>query len=107
MWLPAQQAVAVKDSVTGLYTIKFDLDNTRRLMRRLAIVGPEFSTLQIFVGAYFVDNTSRGDLNAADWPEGVPVPSGSEIKLVWSVGTGTPVPSAMLFCTDDPDKEFL
>jgi hypothetical protein len=76
-------------------------------MRRLSIMGPEFSELLIYVGSYFVDNTVRGDLNAGDWPEGLPVPAGSEIKLVWSVGTGTPIPTAMLFCTDDPDREYL
>lgn len=64
---------------------------------RITITGPVGSTLNVYVDNTFVDTTPRGDINSAEYINPIILQRGQQLRLVWSVGTGTPTPQATLY----------
>jgi hypothetical protein len=94
MSLPDEQYNALVN-VNGVYEIDFRPSSFNRMVTQIAVQGPPGSSLSVFLDQNLYDSTPRGDLNTADYGPGRPVPRGRQLRLVWSVGTGLPVP----FCT--------
>lgn len=98
MWLPIQTQTAIV--MSGLFEIDFAQSNVDRVIQWIALVGPAGSTVSVFVDTVFMDVSPHGDFNRADYYAGIPLARGRTFRLVWSVGTGTPVPTASIGCTD-------
>lgn len=94
--LPPEPRTAVVES--GLYVIRFAPYPAKRYVSRLALLGPSGSTVNTYISETFNDTTPRGDYNSAEYaPEQVVIPRNAVYKLQWSVGTGTPTPTATLY----------
>jgi len=83
--------------VSGVYVIQTIPKPYNRALYTISLQGPAGSSLQIFLNGSFFDNTPRGDLNTANYFGNRQIPKNAVLKLVWSVGTGTPVPSASIY----------
>lgn len=93
--LPTEQYTAIV--VGGLYVINTQPRAYNRLCTGLTVNGPQGSSLQINLGTIPFDNTPRGDINTADYGSGRPIPKNMALQLVWSVGTGTPIPTCSIY----------
>jgi hypothetical protein len=93
--LPTESYVATV--VAGKYTITANPSRITRLCTGISLTGPAGSSVQLFLNSLPFDNTPRGDINTADYGTGKVIPKGGILKLVWSVGTGTPVPSCAIY----------
>lgn len=103
MWFPID-TVAAK-IVNGFYEVDFDPDgNSDRVCQWLTILGPAGSAVNVYLDTIFVDTTARGDFNRADYYKGIPIARGRQLRLVWNVGTGTPVPTASMGSTDGREE---
>lgn len=98
MWFPTDTEVAAV--VNGFYEIDFDEYRTDRVIQWISLTGPTGSTVSVFINTIFVDTTARGDFNRADYYSGMPLARGQQLRLIWSVGTGLPIPAASLGCSD-------
>jgi hypothetical protein len=98
MWFPTQTKQA--QVIAGFYEIDFDALKVDSVIQSIALTGPAGSTVSVYIENTFVDTTPRGDFNRADYYAGIPVPRGLRVRLVWSVGSGAPVPSASITATD-------
>ena len=83
--------------ISGVYQIAFPTDNIPRIVRRIAITGPSGSSCNVYVDNTLVDATPRGDINSWESAVGIYLPAGSQLRLVWNVGTGA-IPNATLIC---------
>lgn len=102
MWFPIDTEKAVV--INGVYEIDFPMSNSDRVLQWIALLGPPGSTVQVFLNTVFIDTTPRGDFNRADYFKGMPIARGQTLRIVWNVGTGSPVPSASIGCTDGVDE---
>lgn len=98
MWFPIDTQTATV--INGVYEIDFPLSNRDRELKWITLLGPPLSTVKVFLDTIFLDTTIRGDFNHADYFSGIPIAKGRVLRLVWNVGTGTPVPTASIGCTD-------
>lgn len=98
MWLPIETQTAIV--INGAYEIDFALKNVDRVLQFIALTGPAGSTISVFVDTVFMDTTPHGDFNRADYYQGIPIARGRQLRLVWSVGIGAPIPVASIGCTD-------
>ena len=93
MWYPIDTETAQLNSA-GLWEVDFGPYQAPRVLEWISLVGPASSTVNLYVDSIFLDTTARGDFNRADYPNGIPIAGGRQIRLVWSIGTGlTPVAS--------------
>lgn len=96
MWFPIDtQSATVQNTV---YEIDFGPYNTDRLLNWITLKGPAGSNVQVYIDTVFMDITFHGDFNRADYYKGIPIARGRQLRLVWSVGTGNPVPQASIGC---------
>lgn len=103
MWLAADTETATV--IAGVYEIDFPTNNTDRVLKRLVLLGPAGSQMVMYLDTIRYDATWRGDVNSADYFSGVPIPRGRQLRMVWNVGVGAPVPVATIFC-DDGETEI-
>jgi len=98
MWFPIDTETA--QLVAGVWEIDFPPVNQARELQWITLTGPSGSTVKVFLNTIFLDTTPRGDFNRADYYKGIPIAAGQQLRIVWSVGTGTPIPVASIGCTD-------
>lgn len=94
---PLPPVLAEATVINGVYEIDFPTENQQRFIRRIAIQGPYPSTCTVYIDNTFMDVTPRGDQNSAEYFVGVFLAAGSQLRLVWNVGTGK-IPIATLQC---------
>lgn len=99
MWYPIDTATKAFVNSQGLYEIDFGPYNTDRQLEWITLDGPIGSSVSVYTDTIRIDKTSRGDANHADYPSGIPIASGRQLRLVWSVGIGA-VPTASIGMTD-------
>lgn len=97
MVYPLPPVLAQATVISGVYEIDFPTENYARYIRRIAIVGPYPSSLNVYIDNTLIDTTPRGDQNSSEYFVGVYLAQGQQLRLVWSVGTGR-IPEATLQC---------
>lgn len=97
MWFPVQTADATL--IATVWEIDFPTSNHAQQLQWIALQGPANSNVMVYLNTIFIDTTPRGDFNRADYPVGMPIAAGQQLRLVWNVGTGN-APKASIGCTD-------
>lgn len=103
MWFPIDTEKG--QIVAGVWEIDFPISNNERLLQWISLQGPPSSTVLVFLDTIFLDITSRGDANRADYYNGIPIAAGRSLRLVWNVGTDS-APVASIGCTDGKDTNI-
>jgi hypothetical protein len=98
MWFPLDTQTAQLNAA-GTWEIDFPPANKGRELQWITLQGPVLSSCSVYLETIFIDTTARGDFNRADYYKGIPIASGQQLRLVWSVGSGT-APRATIGCTD-------
>lgn len=99
MYLPQQFASA--KVVGGVWRVDFDIDNTHRWVRTIGFKqGPPRSRVQILYDNLFspLDPTFNGNWNSIAYDHGERLlAAGSQLSLLWNLGTGL-TPQAVMLC---------
>ena len=88
--------------VSGGYVIKFDpptigISIGNFECYHIVISGPAGSSFQIYIGDKFYDFVENGDINSWDPSQTMKLVYGNTVFFYWSVGTGTPIPTATMY----------
>lgn len=97
MWYPIDTETGTIQN--GVWEIDFGGYNTARVLQWISLVGPVGSTCNVYLDTIFIDTTARGDFNRADYPEGIPLAQGRQLRIVWNTGAGA-APVASIGMTD-------
>jgi hypothetical protein len=87
MWYPIDTAKG--QLINGVWEIDFGGYVQDRVIEFIVIQGPPSSVCSIYLDTIFMDTTSRGDFNRAEYINGIPMSSGRQLRLVWNVATGS------------------
>lgn len=83
--------------VSGVWEIDYQIPWTNPvILTKIVITGPLGSTCKVYIDNTLVDITLRGDLNSNELVQPHVVMQGQTIKLIWSLGNGSPATATLM-----------